>query len=804
MKKIISTLLFFFYGVCSYAQCTISGMTLDNDGKLMPFVNILLLNSNDSISIKGAVSDVQGVYFIDDVKPGSYFLSATMVGYKKIDTPPFKVNEVQKEIKAIDLKLLEDIMELKEVSVVTTRPFIEHAIDRTVVNVTNSIISSGSTALEVLEKAPGITIDRQNDGIALRGKDGVIVQIDGKQTYLAMADVVALLKSMPSDNIDKIELITNPSAKFDAAGNSGIINIVMKKNNNFGTNGSISVAGGAGRYDRERGSIQVNHRANKLNLFSNYSGNRGGNYWNFELSRVQEDGDQFNYINQDSYIRFRNFGHNAKVGLDYFITENTTVGFVWTGFWNNNQESSPAYTSFRREANGSIYLRQVSDKSISDVSSNHIGNINLQHTFGSKGGVISADFDMGRFSRDFSNNLFTSTLISDEPSPGVYGLFTEMPTTINIITVKTDYTRSLGEWKMEAGFKSSFVSSDNNMTLRNGLIGEVVLDPELSNHFKYLEQVNAFYTSFTGKVFEKTEMQVGLRTEHSQSQAKSLTLDRNIKRDYLNLFPSLFISSALSEKHNLGFSYSYRIDRPNYQSLNPARSYLDPYAFSRGNPFLKPQYTHAMELKYGFDNKIYTSIGANFVSDFVFYLIQPIDHQKTERTPDNIGTSQDYNLNISFPITITKSWTVQTSLLGVYNKLEYMYLGMPLTLSQVFGSINSTNSMILGKGWTAELSGWVNSPRMYTIFYNPWRGSIDAGIQKSFGYNWKAKFSIQDLLRSNMVIGRGSIPGYSQDYKITFDTRVAMLNLTYTFGNQQLKGTRQRKIGSEEEIQRTN
>jgi hypothetical protein len=796
-----------FFFLCSlpgFSQ-SITGKVQESDGQYLAFANVLLLNSKDSTLVKGAVSDQSGAYRLDNVRSGTYLLAATMVGYQKVYSSPVAVTERGDAVNMPILVLPPDIKQLKEVSVLTTRPFVEQHLDRTVVNVANSIIASGSTALEVLEKAPGITIDRQNDGIALRGKDGVIVMIDGKQTYLAMADVVALLRSTPSDNIDKIELITNPSAKYDAAGNSGIINIRMKKDKTMGTNGSVSVAGGSGRYDRERGSLQLNHRGNGYAVFGSYSVNRGGNYWDFDLSRNQADGNLRNLIEQQSYIRFLDRGHNTKVGADFFLSKNTTVGLVWTGFWSSVEEKAPASTVFRREEGGPPYMHAETEKRLHRQSSNQLGNFNIQHTFGKKGGLLTADVDYGLFNREFDNSLHTVMLIAEDPSLGPEGLYTQMPTSIDFLTFKLDYSRSLfGNWQMEAGLKSSSVDSDNNMTLSSGPAGELQIDPELSNHFQYKERVNALFTSFSGQLWRKIQVQVGLRAEHTYSNGKSINLGGEVERNYLNLFPSLFVSRSIAKNHNLTFSYSYRIDRPNYQNLNPARGYLDPYAFSRGNPFLKPQFTHAMELKYGFKNMFFASFGADHVSDFVFFLVQPVDNQKSERTPENIGTLKAYNLNISFPTTISRNWTLQTSLQGKYSQLRYLYQGVPLEVNQISGRLNGTNSIILGKGWTAELTGWMNTPALDAIFYFQWMGSVDAGVQKAFRTNWKAKLSIQDIFHTNKYIGYGKVSDFTQNFRIGFDTRVAMLNLMYSFGNQQLKSMRLRKTGSEEEMRRTN
>ncbi len=804
MKTPILPFLFLLFSLDTYGQ-SIMGKVQGGDASPMPFVNVLLLNSSDSTLVKGAISDEAGNYTIENVRPGTYLLAATMVGYKKAYASPVAITQGQSDVKAPLLTLLQDTKLLKEVTVVTTRPFVEQQIDRTVVNVANSIIASGSTALEVLEKAPGVTVDRQNDGIALRGKDGVIVMIDGRQTYLAMADVVALLRNTSSDNIDNIELITNPSAKYDAAGNSGIINIRMKKNNNIGTNGALSIAGGSGRFDRERGSLQLNHRTRKLNLFGNYSANRGGNYWTLITDQDRTEGEERTVIYQDTHLRFRDWGQNAKAGLDYSISQHTTIGLVWTGFWSSHREEGPASSYFRNETNGPVYLEAQTVKTLASVVSNQIGNLNFQHTFGKKGGQLTADIDVGRFERIFSNSLVTQTTQGNEPSAVMDGLYNRMPTNIDIRTFKTDYNRSLsGNWKMEAGLKHSSVRTDNNLTLSRGPVDNIQPDPLLSNHFQYTERVNAAYASLSGKLGSKTELMLGLRAEHTHSVGNSLTLNNVVKRDYVNLFPSVFISRPLTKNHSLSLSYSRRIDRPSYESLNPARSYADPYLYSQGNAYLQPQYTQVLEVKHGYKGKIFTSLGASYTGDLIFYVIQPVDNTTTERTPLNIGQSQVYNLTLSFPVKVWEGFTLQTTLLGFYSQFEYIYLGIPMRMQQVSGRLNGTGAFILGKGWTAELTGWLNTPRVNAMVRSPWLGSLDAGLQKTLSSRLKAKFSVQDIFHTNGFVGEIRTPGYNRTFRLSFDTRVAMLNLTYTFGNQQLKGMRQRKTGSEEEMQRTN
>ncbi|WP_373493671.1 outer membrane beta-barrel protein [Aquiflexum sp.] len=801
MKKSLFIILLILLVFKAYSQHNINGMVTDQSNNPIVFANILLLNPSDSMLIKGAVSDNEGAYRLENVPEGKYLLNGYMMGYRKVFIP-IVING--RDLEAPLLSLEEELEGLEEVLVEAKRPLIEQDNFKTVVNVANCIVATGSTALEILEKAPGVRVDRQNDGISLMGRDQVMVQINGKQTYMAMADVVALLRSMPSDNIDKIELITNPSAKEDAQGNSGIINIILQKNDNVGTNGSASLTGGSGRYGRSNGSLQLNHRTKKMNFFGNISGLNNRSYWDFNLSRDQADGELRNLVDQHAYIRFKSKGGNAKTGIDYFPNDRTTIGIVWTGFWNNTLEESPAFTTFRRMESNPPYFQQFTDKTLSNVSSNHLVNLNFQYQFAKSGSMLSADFDRGIFNRDFSNDLITSTLIPENPDTGREGLFTEMPTQLDILTFKVDYQQPIGNWKMESGYKMSEVRSDNNMTLSRGPMDDIQIDPLLSNHFRYLEIINALYVSFSGSPFADTELQVGLRAEHTKSNARSLNLKEEVPRDYLDLFPTFFISREISEKQRLSFSYGYRIVRPNYQSLNPGRSYLDPYAFQRGNPFLTPEYTHTLELKHAFDNKIFTALGANYISDIIIPILQPVDHQTAERNFQNFGTSQLYNLNISFPIDIMNNWTMQTTLLGVYNGFQFVFLGSPMEAEQFSGRINGMNSIMIGKGWSAEITGWLSAPTRQAFITTPWLGSLDLGLQKSIGENWKTKLIAQDIFYTNRYVGVGTTPDFVQNYHILFDSRVVLLNLSYTFGNQQLKKARQRKTGAEEEMKRSN
>jgi hypothetical protein len=818
MKTTFTTLFFILSISLSFAQSNtaeIVGSVKEATGTAVPFANILLLHAKDSSLVKGSISQDNGSFNINAVKYGQYLIAVSMVGFTKKYTERFTLSGGENSLAIEPIILTPLSNQLKEVTVAVKKPFIEQAIDRTIVNVANSIIGSGGTALEVLEKSPGITVDYQAETLQMRGKEGVILQIDGKQSYLSAQDAIALLRSMPSDNIDRIELITNPSARYDAAGNSGIINIRLKKNNNIGTNGSVSLAAGSGFYARERGSFQLNHKTPKMNVFGSYSLTNGNNYSNFALTQTivapttteptrRVFGDQY------SPNKMHDLGQNAKVGFDYALSKKSNMGVSWTGFWTKHEENVAATAEFQhgKTAPAPIYLSTKTAKTLSKPVENHLVNLNVQHNFGEKQGQLSADFDLGRFNSDYANTLFTQTLIA-KTTAGLppEKLVNTMPVKIDILTAKADYTRPLNSiWKIETGIKTADIKTDNDLKIRTGAKDVLTIDPDLSNHFTYTERVNAVYVNFLGKIKAKTEVQIGLRAEQTHSVGKSSTLTEATDRNYLNVFPTLFVSQTIAKDKIVTFSYSYRIDRPNYKAINPGREYVDFYAYAVGVPTIRPQFTHALEVKYNVANKIYLSLAADYTKDYLKSINYVVNEFSTARVWLNSGSVQGYTLTSSFPLTVTKGWQMQTNLLGYYKQFQFTYENTPVSVQNLSARAAVNNGFVFGHGWTGELNGWVNTPRQVSVIgFAPWMGVVDAGIQKSVSSVLKLKLSVQDIFKTSIYRETLTTPnGSTVSAVFKGDTRIAMLTFNYAFGNQQLKAMRQRRAASEDETRRAN
>ena len=806
VAAVVTTL---FPGIPASAQTgargQVSGAVLDEKQQAFPFVNVLLLKAKDSTLAKGTTTDVDGKYVIEQIEAGRYLTLTSMVGYQKVYSQPFVV--ANEAIQLSTVTLTTDVQNLKEVNVVAKKPFIEQQIDRTVVNVENSIVAAGATALEVLERAPGITVDQQNERLQLRGKDGVIVQIDGKQTFLSQQELMNLLRNTPSDNIEKIELITNPSSKYDAVGNSGIINIKFKRNKNFGTNGTFTVGGGivGDKYGRGNGSLSLNHREGKISTFATVNAYKGNGFNTNNIYRTIRNENSVTIFDQYTYRRNNSQNYSFRAGIDYFATKKTTIGALVSGFYND--WSTPRGETNSRILNGDLSLRQTYNTiSQNGMNMNNFSaNVNLKHQFNDKGKELTFDADYVRYSGD-NNNLLNTRYFNPtgEPTGTPELVRNSMPSHLNIGVAKLDYTQAVGKAKLETGLKSSYVSSDNNMIFEVKL-DEWTLDPTRTNHFKYTENINAAYANLSGKLNAKTQYQLGLRAEHTHSIGNSITLNDIRDRNYVNLFPSVFVSRQLDSSNVLNLSYSRRIDRPDYQSLNPFEFYLDPYTFQRGNPNLKPQYTHAFQLAHTYKSFLNTSLSYSRIKDVIVREVprQIAAENKTYGTTENLDNQDNLSLTISMPIPVAKWWTLQTNFTGVYNRYKTYYQNELFDVEQISWNVYANNQFRLPKGWSAELSGWYNSPSVYGFFRANPQGMINLGVQKTvLDKKGTLRLNVNDIFWTNRFNGVAEFSDISLRVRSQWPSRQIRATFTYRFGNQNVKGARQRKTGSDELQQR--
>lgn len=794
---LIISLIFISHAIYAQNNLTLSGLILDDQKKPADYVTVVLFSAKDSVLIRSTFTNPQG-QFNFSVPQGDYFYKASMMGFSTIKSQTLSIKD--QPVKFNTQHLISLSQNLKEVSVEATKPFIERKMDRVVMNVDKSATAVGSTALELLEKAPGLSVD-QNDNIAMLGKQGVVIQIDGKPTYLSSADVANLLRGMQSSEIESIELITNPSAKYDAAGNSGIINIKTKKGKGGGTNGNFTLGAGYGRSYRSNAGLSLNHRTKKVNFFGNFNYAKNKRLREMGIDRIVE-GDLDTYFKQDGTSEKIRANSNFKAGLDYFINKNNTLGFMVNGYLGNGIENMYNHTligpSFS-QVDSSV----VSPNRIEDKYNNVAYNLNYKLVLDTTGQELSADLDYGKYHgkdiANYENNYYFANGSVIRPKSITRNI---TPSTIEIKTVKVDYVLPLkNKFKIESGLKSSWVNTDNNLDASKFINQNWTVDAQRSNRFIYEEHINAAYLN-VNKTFKNTSIQLGLRAEQTNSKGNSVTTNKIIERDYVDFFPSMFINQTLDKNNDINVSYSRRIDRPSYDALNPFLYYLDQYTYSVGNPFLNPQYTNNFELTYLLKKKYSLTLNYSRTTDVIMEVILPNPGDKSlYQTNENLATQDTYAAVFNAPVNFTKWWSSSNSL-NVYHlifKADDLG-GKSFNNRSTSYQIKTQHNFKINPTWTGELGAKYEGPVTYGVYEIEKRYNVDAGISKSL-MNKKAtlKLSVNDIFNTQNPNLKSAYPGLKYSLTQQNDNRSVRLNFTYRFGNNEIKPARKRSTGIEDE-----
>jgi Outer membrane protein beta-barrel family/CarboxypepD_reg-like domain len=780
----------------------VRGSIIDEKKQPLPFVNIMILKSGDSSLVKGVTSDLDGGFSIDDLPLNNYILAASMVGYQKIDMP-LRFDEINNELKINTIEMQPETKALKEVVVRSKKPVIEQKADRLIFNVENSIIASGSNALEVLAKAPMIFIDSRTDNIIFKGRAGVQVMIDGKLSTMSATEISTMLKSMPAEEVIKVEIITNPSAKFDAAGTGGLINIRTKKGLSYGTNGSFTVGLGGGTYTRGNSSLNLNHRTEKVNVFGSYSLARRTSF--SKNSNTTEYFDTQNLLTNrhdlSDYDKFTALNQTFKVGLDWFPSKKTTIGVLANGFVSARSDNSDGITNIY---NGQKTLDAVLINTQTEERNNQRinANINFKHSFNDKGKELSADFDYSTFGSKSVNAINNYFRNNENELTNPYLLRNQLPIAVSISAAKIDYVQPLKEGtQLEFGAKIGKVRTDNDALFEVQKNGNWQNDVGRSNHFKYDEQINAIYTNYSGKL-GKNDIQVGLRAEQTISKANSITTNTVINRNYTQLFPSMFISRQINDNNALSLSYSRRINRPSYESLNPFIYIWDLYTYQQGNPFLRPELTGSVQLSYTFKNAIVTNFSYGKSKDVALEVMQredPLSRVAINRF-ENLKSAEYVSVDVSFPVNPTKWWSINSNAGLYYGKYNATIQGTEITNSKPFYMANIINSFVLPAKWTAELSGNYMSAVPYGVMIQKPQYQADLGLQKNlWDKKGSLKISFTDIFRTARGYYVTSVKGLNVSGINRWESQLVKATLTYKFGNNKVKAARRRSTATSEE-----
>lgn len=789
------------------SNTSVKGNVTDKQQKPAEAVTITVLQAKDSSAVKLQSTDKSGNFEFLDLSFGRYLLLYSAVGYEKVYSAEFELSAANAAIQLPSVQLNPASSEMQGVTVVHRKPFIEQKIDKTIVNVDAAVTNVGATALEVLEKSPGVMVDKDGN-ISLKGKQSVMVMMDGRPTYLTGEQLANLLKSMPASSIDQIELVTNPSAKYDAAGNSGIINIKTKKNKQKGFNGTLTLNYGQGAYWKTNNSLNLNYRTGKFNFFANGGYSIWNSFQELNINRKFSDASSKELtaiFEQTSFMKNENKNYNMKIGADYFLSKKTTLGIVLNGNFSPEKQAglNTSYMMNAAAQNDSIITATSSNR---DLWKNKSINVNMRHQFDSTGRELTADLDYVTYGSN-SEQLFINTIYDPNWSPKtVENLRGRLPIDIDIYSAKIDYTQPLKKGaKMEAGLKTSYVNTNNVAGYTNLINGGWVPDYDKSNNFDYKENIIAGYLNYNRQI-KKFGIQAGLRYEHTSYEGYQFgnpqRADSSFKRNYGSLFPTLFVSYAANDKNQLAMSYGRRIDRPAYQDLNPFLFFLDKYTYGRGNPYLQPQFTQNIEFTHTYNSFLTTTLNYSYTKDFFSETFSQGNPQFNEPEyativrQGNIGSRQNAGISVSAQIPVQKWWTAIVYTNYNYNQFKGELNNETIDVSAGTFMANINNQFKFKKGWSAELSGWYRSKGVEgQILIDP-LGAAAAGISKQvFKSKGTLKLNVRDMFYTQKVKGTINFQTTNASFMNLRDTRVVNLSFVYRFGKP-IKGTQpRRKIG---------
>ncbi|HYK76911.1 MAG TPA: outer membrane beta-barrel family protein [Daejeonella sp.] len=814
LKKIILlTLIFFSITVLAQEKVIHKGISgfVVNEAKLaMEAATVMLLSQADSSLVKMEICDQKGAFNFQNIPSGNYLISISAIGYQKLWLGPYQISSTKPVIKLGELKLNPVSANLKEVDIVDTRRYVEVKPGKIMLNVDNSILAAGSTAYDLLKKAPGLQMDHE-DNLKLNGKTGVLVMLNGKQTFMEPEALMDMLKGMQSNDIEQVELISNPSAKYVAAGTGAIINIKTKKNKNFGTNGSLTGMGGVSKLGsiynpngRFNTGLNLNHRNKSYNIYGNYT------YADISVSRNSLLGRKINYGNQSSAIDVDYYGltrrqaHTYKLGADYQINSKNIIGLLFSG--------SDILIGIDKYSSSSIYNQGQLDTTILTDSYqnrkllNNIFNLNYKGSLAKNSGEISIDLDYINYDRSSLELLnqfmhFNSDSYAYRPS---LLLKNSSPSKYSIYSLKADYSLPLNKkTTLEMGLQASQVKGNSRLDFGQLIGSDFLPDARFSNQFKIDERIAAVYLNYNLEL-KNASLVLGLRTEHTNSEGFSVTNNDLNRRKYFDFFPNIQYSQNLDKDNQLMISFGRRIGRPGYDNLNTFVAYLDQYSFRSGNPLLKPAYTQNLELTHVYQDKYSSTFRVSKTTDIFMEINEQDDLTKVNTAiMRNLDRQYAYGLEFNVPIEPTAWWNVDLNLEAMYEQYKNLSGTGKFNNSSPNVVLTTSNSFKLPGKFNAELSGKYESAVAYGIYDFDPVYTVNAGFSKSV-FNRKAllRLSISDILNSQQNRYRSTYQNLNLFNSEKRETRAAWLSFSYQFGKKTVKSARKRSTGSESEQSR--
>lgn len=797
MHKVKLTILFIIISFSNnlFSQINISGQIKNQYNKSIEFLEIQLQNK-DSIIVKSELTNNDGKFIISTEK-GEYLLLIKQFG---------KILQKQKiiveQVINLNVIIIKEIKEqLQEVIISSKKRLIERKVDRLIFNVENSISASGGDAFDALKITPSLNV--QNDKITMVGKNDMRVMVDDKLIQLSGDDLINFLKTIPSDNIKSIEVITTPPAKYSAEGNSGLVNIKLKKAKKDTLSGFLNSAYTQSKYAIGNIGAGLNYQKKELTLISNIA------YSNGSEAPIHSDAILYPKYKWDSQYNNRNLQNylSGGIALDYKISPKTIIGIDYSGSKNILLEKSlikSSITNFNTNQLDSLINTKSDIKTNSRTQSINFHYITKLDTVGKK---ISVDTDYFDFNSEKNNEFNSNTFFSDGATvPNTYNQINNLNNqVIKIYSSKIDVEMPLNWINLTFGTKISFInnSSENNYFDTSKIIP--IFNPNRSNVYNYKENTQAIYISGSKNFNKKWDLQLGLRVENTQTTSFSLTLNQTNKNKYIKFFPTFYLTFNANENSSFSFNYSRRIDRPSYNYLNPFRNYITLFNYYEGNPFLQPYFSDNIEFSNTYKN-LYTSLSFNHLNDGIDYITFVTENSNVQLArPLNSYTKNSIVLTENYSFTKWKWLESNNAISGYFTKIKSNIINVIPELSRWSTSINSNNSFILNKVKTikasldlAYTSSTLSGNNKISGFY-----SVDVGAKYSLlNKNLKLSIVVFDLFKTNKYTFFGFVNGIRQEGFDYLDPQKVRFSLTYNFGKS-LK-VEQREQNNEVEKGRVN
>lgn len=782
------------------AQTSLTGRVLDGAGAPVSFANVQLRVLADSSLVEAAITDPRGAYVLGEVRPGTYRLYVSRIGYRALSSGVITVSQGER-IQVPALVLEPEAIALEGISVEATKSLYQQRSDRLVINVGSSPTLAGASALQVLERSPGVVVDKMSGSISMIGKQGVRVLINGKLSHLPADGLVQYLSGVSADNIERIELITSPPASLDAEGNAGYVNLVLKERPEQGLSGSVALAGGYGEGEIGNGSTSLGYQRGPVSVRGSYSflwNAQRQTITNFRRSVGPEGVTEMPASSERSPVQ-RN--HDARVAIEYQLSDRTTLGALLATY--DNRWSMDALNRLTIRDDGTPITSVDSDNQEVNHWRHAMGNVSLQHDL-SSADVLRIDVDYLRYSND-NPTVYVNT--STDVGSGVVSreeMESGKRTPLGILVAKADYTRTEEGWEIGAGVKGAFSRFTNETSLEGTFDEEWAAGLGFGSRSRLREDVLAVYTTASLTPRKSTTLKMGIRYELTDSNLGSEEEADIVDRRFGSFFPSVALSQELGEDRQIDASYTRRITRPSFRNMAPFLYFFDPQTFFTGNPALQPAITNTLKLggtygsviaslQYAWEDSTIAPFQSRFLPEYQIHVL----------FPTNFRGTQTATALVAAPVDVTSWWGTQNNAMLMWQEVDGARNDLPITVTSTSYRLNSAQTLTLVEDHTLEVSGFYQSPRLIGTgdFDATWR--VDAGLQRTLRQGGKLTLTLNDVFDSfewRWTTGSPGDPLY-------IDTRIDMwprsLSLAYSVSFGGGKSKIERTGASEEERGRT-